>query len=133
MNDQQDGNGRRRPWNEGPDPPPDRTGWLSLTDDELLYRIEALSAHHDQDPALVEVVRSTRHFFVRQEAAKKVRDSELLKDHSHDRHIGQILVRAMTRREDVAYLEKLIQESRHVEVKKAAEAQLRAIAADFEE
>ena len=35
------------------------------------------------------------------------------------------------RKDDVAYLEKLIQESRHVEVKKAAEAQLRVIANDL--
>jgi hypothetical protein len=119
---------RRRPWNRGPDPPPGRPGWLGLTDDELLYRIEALSDAHGEDGSLVEVVRSSRHFFIRQEAAKKIRDRELLKEHSHDRHIGQILVRAMTRKEDVAYLEKLIRESRHVEVKKAAEAQLRVIA-----
>ena len=118
---------RRRPWKEGPDPPPDRPGWLRLNDDELLYRIEALPRDHAEDERLVEVVQSTRHFFVRQEAAKKIRDRERLKDHSHDRHIGQILVRAMTRKEDIAYLEKLIQESRHVEVKKAAEAQLRLL------
>ena len=30
----------------------------------------------------------------------------------------------MTRREDAAYLESLVRESRHIEVKKAAEAQL---------
>jgi hypothetical protein len=72
----------------------------------------------------MEVVRSPRHFFVRQEAAKRIHDRERLKDHSGDRHIGQILVRAMTRREDAAYLESLVRESRHVEVKKAAEAQL---------
>jgi hypothetical protein len=126
--EEEDDTTRRRPWNEGPDPPPGRPGWLGLTDDELLYRIEALSGAHHEDASLVEVVRSTRHFFIRQEAAKKIRDHELLKAHSQDRHIGQILVRAMTRKEDVAYLEKLIQESRHVEVKKAAEAQLRVIA-----
>jgi hypothetical protein len=106
----------------GPEP-----GWLALADDELLFRIEALPAVHVNDQSLLEVVRSDRHFFVRQEAAKKIRNPHLLKDHSHDRHIGQILVRGMTRREDVAYLERLIQESRHIEVKKAAEAQLRAI------
>ena len=128
MVDEDDEATRRRPWNRGPDPPPGRRGWLGLTDDELLYRIEALSAAHTEDLSLVEVVQSSRHFFIRQEAAKKIRDHELLKAHSQDRHIGQILVRAMTRQEDVAYLEKLIRESRHVEVKKAAEAQLRVIA-----
>jgi hypothetical protein len=57
-----------------------------------------------------------------------VRDREQLKGHSADRHIGQILVRAMTRREDAAYLETLVRESRHIEVKKAAEAQLALLA-----
>ena len=75
----------------------------------------------------MEVVRSERHFFVRQEAAKKIRDSELLKAHAGDRHIGQILVRVMTRTADMAYLQKLLAESRHLEVRKAAEAQLRMI------
>jgi hypothetical protein len=132
VGDSEDDATRRRPWSRGPDPPPGRPGWLGLTDDELLYRIEALSGAHTEDASLVEVVRSSRHFFIRQEAAKKIRDRELLKEHSQDRHIGQILVRAMTRKEDVAYLEKLIRESRHVEVKKAAEAQLRVIASEQE-
>jgi hypothetical protein len=102
-------------------------GWLALSDDELLYRIESLVNDHDQDQTLLDVVRSGRHFFVRQEAAKKIRDAELLKAHAGDRHIGQILARAMTRGSDVAYLEKLVSESRHLEVRKAAEAQLRHI------
>lgn len=108
-------------------------GWLALTDDELLFRIEALPPDHASDETLIHVVRSDRHFFIRQEAAKKIRDNGLLKDHSGDRHIGQILVRSMTRREDVAYLQKLLQESRHIEVKKAAEAQLRTITGRREE
>ena len=33
----------------------------------------------------------------------------------------------MTRAEDMAYLQRLIRESRHLEVRKAAEAQLREI------
>ena len=45
----------------------------------------------------MEVVKSARHFFVRQEAAKRIRDHDRLKAHSGDRHIGQILVRGMTR------------------------------------
>jgi hypothetical protein len=134
MADDEDRDSRRRPWHRGPDEDASGgQGWLSLTDDDLLFRIEALPAGHKEDAALLQVVRSDRHFFVRQEAAKKVRDRELLKDHSGDRHIGQILVRAMTRREDAAYLEKLVRESRHVEVKKAAEAQLRVLEAPQDE
>ena len=114
---------RRRIWKPGPD---DRMpeGWLALSDDELLFRIEALPAGHEQDDVLLEVVRSQRHFFVRQEAAKKIGNPDELKAHSTDRHIGQILVRNMTRDEDVAYLENLVRDSRHIEVRKAAEAQL---------
>jgi hypothetical protein len=77
---------------------------------------------------LIAIVRSARHFFIRQEAAKKVRDHDQLKEHSGDRHIGQVLVRGLNRADDVSYLERLLVESRHIEVKKAAEAQLRAIA-----
>ena len=116
---------RRQPWKEGPIEGPSEL--LAMSDDELLYRIEALPEQHDFDLHLLEVVRSDRHFFIRQEAAKRIRDPHLLKEHSGDRHIGQILVRGMTRTEDVAYLEKLIAETRHLEVRKAAEAQLRLI------
>jgi hypothetical protein len=118
---------RRAPWTSGPEPAGAK-GWLALDDDELLFRIERLPATHGEDDALMEVVRSARHFFVRQEAAKKIRDHRRLRAHSGDRHIGQILVRAMTRREDAAYLESLVRESRHIEVKKAAEAQLALLA-----
>jgi hypothetical protein len=103
-------------------------GWLAKTDDDLLFEIERLPDGHDADARLLEVVESPRHFFIRQEAAKKVRDQDRLKQHSGDRHIGQILVRGLNRTDDVAYLERLVVESRHIEVKKAAEAQLRAIA-----
>jgi hypothetical protein len=121
---------RRRPWQEGPEVSGlEEDGWLALTDDELLFRIEALVAPHGQDARLLDVVRSDRHFFIRQEAAKKIEDSEHLKEHSGDRHIGQILVRGMTRAEDVAYLERLVAESRHIEVRKAAEAQLKLLLA----
>lgn len=103
-------------------------GWLVLKDDDLLYQIEALGdSLHDRDDALLEVVQSERHFFIRQEAAKKIRDPAMLKDFSGDRHIGQILVRQMTRAADIAYLERLRDESRYIEVRKAAEAQLRII------
>jgi hypothetical protein len=104
-------------------------GWLGLKDDDLLYQIEALGdAPHDKDQALLEVLQSDRHFFIRQEAAKKIRDPELLKAFAADRHIGQILVRQMTRAADVAYLERMRDESRYLEVRKAADSQLRLIA-----
>jgi hypothetical protein len=107
----------------------DVDGWLALTDDELLFQVESLPHPHGQDERLLEVLRSDRHFFVRQEAAKKIEDSELLKAHAGDRHVGQILVRSMNRNEDVAYLERLVAESRHIEVRKAAEVQLAALLA----
>ena len=104
-------------------------GWLTFSDDDLLYQIEALGQDdHGQDETLMEVVRSERHFFIRQEAAKKIRDPDLLKTFEEDRHIGQILVRQMTRAADVAYLERLREASRYIEVRKAASAQLRIIA-----
>ena len=103
-------------------------GWLALQDDDLLYQIEALGkAPHDKDQALLEVLQSDRHFFIRQEAAKKIHDPELLKAFAADRHIGQILVRQMTRAADLAYLERLRDESRYLEVRKAADVQLRVI------
>jgi hypothetical protein len=114
---------RRAAWISGP-ASTEGASWLSLEDDELLYRIERLPADHAEDDALMDVVRSARHFFIRQEAAKRIRHGERLKAHSGDRHIGQILVRSMTRREDAEYLESLVRDSRHIEVKKAAEAQL---------
>jgi hypothetical protein len=123
---------RRAPWTFGPEPAA-ASGWLALDDDDLLYRIERLPPEHAEDEALMEVVRSARHFFVRQEAAKRIRDHRRLRAHSGDRHIGQILVRAMTRREDAAYLETLVRESRHIEVKKAAEAQLGLLSSEDEE
>src|SRR5437899_10306225 len=125
----EDDSARRRPWKEGPEGSGGgAAGWLALSDDDLLFRIEALGPEHDADPVLMEVVHSDRHFFIRQEAAKRVRNSSLLRGHSGDRHIGQILVRVMHRAEDVAYLERLVVESRHIEVRKAAEAQLRTLA-----
>jgi hypothetical protein len=44
-----------------------------------------------------------------------------------DRHIGQILVRRMRRDTDVEYLERLVRETRHLEVRNAAVAQLKAL------
>jgi hypothetical protein len=103
------------------------TGWLALSDDELVFRIESLPADHAHDDDLVAVVRSHRHFFVRQEAAKRIRDAGRLKAFAGDRHIGQILARQMRREEDVDYLEQLARESQHLEVRNAAQAQLRLL------
>jgi hypothetical protein len=111
-----------------PGAPPEGHQWLALSDDDLLFEIERLPAGHEADAILLAVVQSPRHFFIRQEAAKKVRNHDRLKDHSGDRHIGQILVRGLNRHDDVAYLQRLLAESRHMEVKKAAEAQLLSIA-----
>jgi len=105
-------------------PIPGASGWLALDDDELLFRVESLLPDHPYDDELTEVVRSQRHFFIRQEAAKRIRDGQRLKAFASDRHIGQILVRQMRREEDIDYLEGLLQESRHLEVKNAARVQL---------
>lgn len=105
------------------------TGWLAESDDELVFRIESLPADHSQDDELVAVVQSHRHFFVRQEAAKKIRDSHRLKAFAGDRHIGQILARQMRRDTDIEYLEELLRESRHLEVRNAATVQLRLLKA----
>ena len=53
---------RRTPWVAGPEPAA-ATGWLALDDDDLLFRIERLTPEHGEDEALMEVVRSLRHFF----------------------------------------------------------------------
>jgi len=98
-----------------------------MPDDDLVFRIESLPPDHAHDDDLLAVVRSCRHFFVRQEAAKRVRDAERLKAFEGDRHIGQILVRQMRRDADVEYLERLVRETRHLEVRNAAQAQLRAL------
>jgi Tfp pilus assembly protein PilZ len=116
---------QRRTWTEGPEGEVPGDDWRGLDDDELLFRIAALAEGHDRDDDLMHVVDSERHFFIRQEAAKRIGNHERLKKHAGDRHIGQILARVMTRDEDEAYLLKLVQESRHLEVRKAAEAQLR--------
>lgn len=116
---------RRQPQTVGPIP--GAGGWLGLDDDQLLHRIESLAADHRHDHELLDVVRSRRHFFVRQEAAKKVHDREQLKTFAGDRHIAQVLVRRMTRAADAGYLETLLRESRYLEVRKAASAQLRLL------
>ena len=115
---------RRSPANV---PLPGEDGWLALSDDDLLFEIESLTAGHDVDERLLAVVRSGRHFFLRQEAAKRIGDPERLKAFASDRHIGQILARQMRREADVHFLEQLIRESRHLEVRNAARAQLEII------
>jgi hypothetical protein len=121
----------RRQWDAGPDGEPGADDWLALSDDDLLARVESLPERHEADKHLLAVVCSARHFFVRQEAAKRILDGDLLKEHAHDRHIGQILVRAMNRHDDLAYLERLVRETRHLEVRKAAEVQLERLRARF--
>jgi hypothetical protein len=108
-------------------PLPGEEGWLALSDDDLLFEIESLRPNHGADDRLLAVVRSARHFFLRQEAAKRIGNAERLKAFAGDRHIGQILARQMRRDADVNYLEQLIQESRHLEVRNAARAQLEII------
>jgi hypothetical protein len=115
---------QRRPWTEGPDEEAPAESWLALDDDELLHRIQTLDAGEDADDRLIEVVASHRHFFIRQEAAKRVRERGRLYAFEGDRHVGQILVRHLTRREDVTYLEQLSNHSHHVEVRSAAQVQL---------
>ena len=116
---------RRRAWTEGPAPPVAASHeWLALSDDDLLYKISSLPADHSADDDLLAVIGSRRHFYIRQEAAKRVRVTERLQSHWDDRHVGQILVRGLTRSEDIAYLEKLIAQSRYIEVRNAARAQL---------
>ena len=114
----------RVPWHEGPDEDAPEGSWLALDDDDLLQRIETLGSEEDEDEALLEVVASHRHFYVRQEAAKRVRDRRQLFVFEDDRHVGQILVRHLNRREDLTYLERIAIRSRHVEVRSAAQVQL---------
>ncbi|HXY42386.1 MAG TPA: hypothetical protein VEQ10_22110 [Vicinamibacteria bacterium] len=106
---------------------PGQDGWLALSDDELLFQIQSLPDDHDDDEELLRVVRSSRHFFLRQEAAKRMHDHTRLKDFADDRHIGQILARHMERDADVDYLERLARETRHLEVRNAARAELMSL------
>jgi hypothetical protein len=125
MADETDLSDSRRPWRSAPDPRVE--GWLALSDDELLHSIDRLDPDHSMDETLIRIVRSDRHFFIRQEAAKRIRDARLLMDCAHDRHVGQILVRRLSRIEDVEYLERLATQSHYLDVRKAARAQLAAL------
>ncbi len=115
---------QREAWVEGPDEEAPPESWLTLDDDDLLHRIETFDARENEDDRLLEVVESHRHFFLRQEAAKRVKDRTRLFAFEDDRHVGQILVRHLTRREDITYLERLSARSHHVEVRSAAQVQL---------
>jgi hypothetical protein len=115
---------QRRPWTEGPDDEAPPESWLLLDDDALLHRIQTKQPAENEDDRLLEVVASHRHFFIRQEAAKRVQNRSRLFVFEDDRHIGQILVRHLTRREDMTYLERLCARSSHVEVRSAAQVQL---------
>ena len=121
----------RSSWRSGPLRGEEPQGLLTLDDDELLAWLETMVPAQESDLALLEVVRSNRHFFIRQEAAKCICDTRLLRAWEDDRHVGQILVRRMTRREDVDYLSNLAATSRHVEVRRAAQAQLKQVLADI--
>jgi CheY-like chemotaxis protein len=114
----------RRPWREGPEDGTPVESWLSLNDDDLLLKIETIGSQHDADERLLEVVASDRHFFIRQEAAKRVRRKKALFPYEDDRHIGQILVRHLNRREDLTYLERMSTRGTHHEVRKAAHVQM---------
>jgi hypothetical protein len=115
----------RRAWRVGGSPEED--GWLSLNDDELLHHLETIGSEHSMDETLLRIVCSDRHFYIRQEAAKRIRDAKLLLTCADDRHVGQILVRHLSRVEDVEYLERLAVQSRYLDVRKAARAQLGAL------
>jgi hypothetical protein len=115
---------KRRPWTEGPNEEAPTESWLLLDDDALLHRIQTTQPSDNEDERLLEVVGSDRHFFIRQEAAKRVQDRNRLFAFEDDRHVGQILVRHLNRREDVTYLERLSARSNHVEVRSAAQVQL---------
>jgi hypothetical protein len=115
---------RRRPWRAEAEGGRSSESWLALPDDELLLRIQASDAGKEAQDRLIAVVHSERHFFLRQEAAKRIRDLDLLLPFADDRHVGQVLVRRMTRNEDAAYLEGLMARTPFLEVKRAAAAQL---------
>lgn len=118
-----DGPDPRRPWRNGPGEA-GTGGRAALDDDSLLDWLQHLPEGHGRDDELLEIVRSDRHFYVRQTAALRVREAERLKAFAGDRHVGQILVRHLSREEDVEYLEGLLRTSRHGDVRRAAEVQL---------
>jgi hypothetical protein len=115
---------RRRSWESGPAGRVPTNTWECFDDDTLLAWLQGLPAVHGHDEQLLEIVRSDRHFYVRQNAALRITDPDRLKPFGSDRHVGQILARRLSRVEDVSYLSTLVDETRHLEVKRAAQAQL---------
>jgi len=115
----------RRAWVAGPEPAAQVGSWRALSDDDLLQWLEECPNHSDEE--LLEIVASERHFYVRQMAALELKDPEALKRFADDRHVGQILARRLARDEDADYLQELVRHSRHLEVRSAAQAQLRAL------
>lgn len=119
---------RRRPWESGPSGKVPCGTWQCFDDDTLLAWLHALPAGHGRDEQLLEIVSSERHFYVRQSAALRIQDPERLKPFAADRHVGQILARRLSRVEDATYLATLVSESRHLEVRRAAQSQLADLA-----
>ena len=112
-----------------PTRPATGTAGSAKSDDDLLFEIERLPAGHDADAAPPRGRAERAPFLHPPGGGQEGAESRPAEGRTPaDRHIGQILVRGLNRTDDVAYLERLLVESRHVEVKKAAEAQLRAIA-----
>jgi hypothetical protein len=105
-------------------PLPGEGGWLGLADDDLLDRILSLGPDHTHDDELIGIVRSDRHLFVRQEAARRVRDDARLQALTADRHVGPILSRKLRRDSDLVYLENLAHNSRFSEVRRVVEDEL---------
>ncbi len=118
---------RREPWQRGPNATVPGISWQSSDDDTLLAWLQALPADHGMDAQLLEILSSDRHFYLRQTAAMSMGDPERLKEFAGDRHIGQILARRLSRAEDIGYLSGLVQASQHLEVRRAAQAQLTSL------
>ncbi len=122
---------RRQPWRSGPSVGGPAVSWRRFDDDTLLGWLQSLPPDHDEDGQLLEIVSSDRHFYLRQTAAMSIRDPERLKEFSGDRHVGQILARRLSRAEDIHYLSSLVRTSRHLEVRRAAQAQLTSLLSRF--
>lgn len=115
---------RRSLWSAGTQGRVPSHSWECYDDDTLLAWLQALPEHHGHDDQLLDIVRSDRHFYVRQNAARRMREPERLAAFAADRHVGQILSRQLRRAEDLAYLSALAGSSRNPEVRHAAQAQL---------
>lgn len=98
--------------------------WRILDDDDLLEGIQALPPDHEFDRVLMEIVRSDRHLFLRQEAARRLRDEQRLQEIRVDRRVGPILSRHLRRTSDREFLERLASGSRHPGVREAAASRL---------